>query len=642
MPIGAGPASGAQRYPTAADLSSHAADTTAIHGITDTSALVTATSLDALRGVWIDVTHADYGATGDGTTDDTAAIQAALDAVDTNAGLVDVWIPDGTYMIDGIGDGTDTVGYNPATNNLWKNGGLVILKSGTRLHMAPNAILKLIPHAQPASAVIYIGHEADHVLIEGGQILGDRATHDYETEPLYTTHEQNYLLVVHGASDVTIERVKISASTGDGIFIDPENYVSSGASYLSPYRTVIRDCVIDGSRRNNISILGCEHVLIEGCTISRAGYDDGNHDGTAPRSGIDVESNGVSEDPFRITVRNNHFTENVSASCIIYNAEQSIVTGNYSDNSLALAFSTEVIITDNIVEDLTNTTGYGISTGASQTAHANSIISGNVVSGFGTGIITQRDAVTIQNNWVHDFTSTGIAATTTDQVLIQNNQISDGVSTTAEGVRVSTSTGTHVVGNRILNVGTGIEFSGTSTGASVRNNSITKATLGVDIAAACEVLVKGNTTNLAGHSAGQSYDMIWRSTSQVVCEANTFRGSTSYAINATSGGSGGITRIIGNRIIGATGGVSIYCTNGAPELVGNTIIHDRATGVTGSITVTGAAGSRLLGNTIYNIGAGAVVGIHTDTATTSNIAGNVIDGTITSDATDTLTNNSLI
>lgn len=43
-----------------------------------------------------DVTHADFGATGDGVTDDTAAIQAAIDSL-TSGGIV--FLPEGDYLI---------------------------------------------------------------------------------------------------------------------------------------------------------------------------------------------------------------------------------------------------------------------------------------------------------------------------------------------------------------------------------------------------------------------------------------------------------------------------------------------------------------------------------------------------------------
>lgn len=45
------------------------------------------------------VKHPDYGAAGDGSTDDTAAIQAAIDAIEGEGGGI-VWIPEGVYKVN--------------------------------------------------------------------------------------------------------------------------------------------------------------------------------------------------------------------------------------------------------------------------------------------------------------------------------------------------------------------------------------------------------------------------------------------------------------------------------------------------------------------------------------------------------------
>lgn len=49
---------------------------------------------------WVDVTHAIYGATGDGTTDDTAAVQSAITAA--IAAEVPVFFPPGTYLVENL------------------------------------------------------------------------------------------------------------------------------------------------------------------------------------------------------------------------------------------------------------------------------------------------------------------------------------------------------------------------------------------------------------------------------------------------------------------------------------------------------------------------------------------------------------
>lgn len=60
---------------------------------------------------WVDITHSDYGVKGDGTTDDTTAIEAVLTA---SAGET-VFFPNRTYLIDDLGMVSNSKIKGPAT-----------------------------------------------------------------------------------------------------------------------------------------------------------------------------------------------------------------------------------------------------------------------------------------------------------------------------------------------------------------------------------------------------------------------------------------------------------------------------------------------------------------------------------------------
>ena len=59
---------------------------------------VTAIDDAVMGGPVVDVRHPDYGAVGDGVTDDSAAIQAAIDAIPSTGGVV--VFPAGNYHVD--------------------------------------------------------------------------------------------------------------------------------------------------------------------------------------------------------------------------------------------------------------------------------------------------------------------------------------------------------------------------------------------------------------------------------------------------------------------------------------------------------------------------------------------------------------
>lgn len=66
-------------------------------------------------GIQVNVTQAPYSATGNGTTDDTAAIQAAITAAGTNGF---VYFPAGTYLVHTAGGGTITPIFDLTSNGL--------------------------------------------------------------------------------------------------------------------------------------------------------------------------------------------------------------------------------------------------------------------------------------------------------------------------------------------------------------------------------------------------------------------------------------------------------------------------------------------------------------------------------------------
>ena len=97
----------------------------------------------------------DEGAKGDGQTDDTAVIQAAIDAIGGTKGTV--LVPEGVYMIDAV------------DNRLH-------LKDDMTLKLADGAVLKAIPNDSKKYSLLTISG-VSNIWVIGGTLEGERDQH---------------------------------------------------------------------------------------------------------------------------------------------------------------------------------------------------------------------------------------------------------------------------------------------------------------------------------------------------------------------------------------------------------------------------------------------------------------------------------
>ena len=181
-----------------------------------------------------------FGAKGDGTNDDTASIQCALD------NCKNVNVPSGTYMID-------------ATEHISPN-------TGNKLVLSNDATIKAITNAEEHYEIIYINNVHD-VEVCGGTIEGDRSTHTG------ATGEWGQCISVIGGSDkIYIHDINLKNAWGDGIYFNTCSNVTTARVH------------VDNVRRNGYSLIATTNFLSEDDFIE-------NTNGTAPQCGVDIEPN---------------------------------------------------------------------------------------------------------------------------------------------------------------------------------------------------------------------------------------------------------------------------------------------------------------------------------------------------------------
>jgi hypothetical protein len=195
----------------------------------------------------------DFGVVGDGIANDTAALQAALDAAED--GILFINKPSSKYL-----SGALTI---PSNIKIVMEPGTIIETNATLL----TGTLKLLNIA--GSNVHIVGYGATVQMVKAG-----------------FSSQFNHGVSITGTagSQIVIEGLSSNDSGGDGFYVDAANV-----------DVTLYDCKANNNRRQGMSIIQCKSL-----TDYRGQYT--NTTGTAPSAGIDIEPDqtGYSLGPIRL------------------------------------------------------------------------------------------------------------------------------------------------------------------------------------------------------------------------------------------------------------------------------------------------------------------------------------------------------
>lgn len=257
------------------------------------------------------VTLEEFGAVGDGVTDDSTAIQSALTSTTINGGTI--LVSNKTFLCGNliIYSNTDLVGMSEKSKFKFK--------SGAQYLLSINPI---------AGGTVNIADNQKNINIKNIHFEGRNQ------EDLFDQFK--HLLNINAASFVTVDNCSFTAFQGDGIYVGSSN---TAATERHNTNITITNSFFDGinkENRNGISVIDCDKILIDNCKFFNTTKS------TMPAA-IDVEPNAFAFAIIKnISISNNYFYNiggNVGTIAVVIPISQENLTVkssniNISNNSI--------------------------------------------------------------------------------------------------------------------------------------------------------------------------------------------------------------------------------------------------------------------------------------------------------------------
>lgn len=228
----------------------------------------------------------DFGAVGDGVTDDTAAIQALADYVSSTEGAYVIW-PEGTYYVARTG-APETVNFEfvDCKSMTWEFvGGAKISFKADFVHSISLVSSKIV--FRNCQNLVLVNIETDGNVSTGTKVGVEQGEHG---------------LNFFGCQGVQLLNAKLHDHPNDGLYID--HTFSGGAISVPSERFYVSNLDTYNNGRQGMSLIGVFGAIFDNCTFRDTG-NTGGFGSYSPGAGVDIEPNTTTEICVRNVIFNN-------------------------------------------------------------------------------------------------------------------------------------------------------------------------------------------------------------------------------------------------------------------------------------------------------------------------------------------------